>query len=44
MVKRYINILPSPLNNLFAPNNTDHNHYTRQNKELHINIGQGENV
>ena len=37
-------MLPSPLNDLFTVNNTQHNHYTRQHADLHVNTGLRENV
>ena len=44
MFKHHINILPSPINDLFTVNNTHHNYYTKQNNDLHINRGRRENV
>ena len=44
MFKHHINILPPFLNNLLTPNNTHHNHYTKQNNDLPVNIGQRENL
>ena len=41
MYTYYHSILPTPLNELFIPNNT---HYTRQHLYLHTNIGSTENV
>ena len=44
MYKYYHSILPTPLNELFIPNNTHHSYYTRQHLDLHTNIGSTENV
>ena len=44
MFKCHHNILTSPLNDLFTVNNTQHNHYTRQHADLHVNTGLRENV
>ena len=44
MFKHHINILSSPVNDLFTVNNAHHNYYTRQNNDLHINRGRRENV
>ena len=44
MFKHHINILPSPINDLFTVNNVHHNYYTSQNNDLHINRGRKENV
>ena len=44
MFKCHHNILTSPLNDLFTVNNTQHNHYTRQHADLHVNTGSRENV
>ena len=44
MFKRQLNLLPSPLNDLFTVNNTQHNHFTRQHADLHVNTGVRENV
>ena len=38
MFKHHINIFPSPLYNLFTPNNTQHNHHTRQNNDLYVTL------
>ena len=43
MFKCQLNLLPSPLN-LFTVNNTQHNHFTRHNADLHVNTGLRENV
>ena len=44
MFKRQPNLLPSQLNDLFAVNNTQHNHLTRHHADLHVNTGLRENV
>ena len=44
MFKQHLHILPSPLNDLFAVNDTHHNYYTRQHKDVHTNIGLKENI
>ena len=44
MFKRQLNLLSSPLNDLFTVNNTQHNHFTRQHADLHVNTGLRENV
>ena len=44
MFKRQQNLLPSPLNDLFTVNNTQHNHFTRQHPDSHVNTGLRENV
>ena len=44
MFKRQLNLLPSPLNDLFTVNNTKHNHFTRQHADLHVNTGLRKNV
>ena len=44
MFKCHHNILPSQLNYLFTVNNTQHNHYTGQLADLHVNTGLRENV
>ena len=44
MFKNHLNILPTPLSNLFIVNNTRHDHFTRQHNDLHIDIGLKENV
>ena len=44
MFKYQHNILHLPLNYLFTVNNTQHNHFTRQDADLHVNTGLRENV
>ena len=39
MFKKHLNMLPTPLCDLFIVNNTRHDHFTRQHNDLHINIG-----
>ena len=43
MFKNHLNMLPTPLSDLFIVNNTRHDHFTRQH-DLHIYIGLKENV
>ena len=42
--KKHLNMLPTPLTNLFIANNKIHGHFTRQHNDLHIDIGLKENV
>ena len=46
MFKCHHNILTSPMNDLYTVNNTciQHNQYTRQHADLHVNTGLRENV
>ena len=44
MFKNHLNILLTPLNNLFRVNNTRYEYFTRQHNDLHINIGLKEGV
>ena len=44
MFKRQLNLLPSPLHDLFTVNNTHHNHFTIQHADLHVNTGLRDNV
>ena len=44
MFKNYLNMLPTPLTELFIVNNTMHNHFARQHNNLHIDIGLIENI
>ena len=44
MYKYHNGMLPSPINELFITNNTVHNYNTRQRNNLHIQIGNGEEV
>ena len=44
MFKNHLNMLPTPLSDLFIINNTRHAHFTRQHNNLHIDIGRKENV
>ena len=39
MVKKHLNMLPTPLSDLFVVNNTRHDHITRQHNDFHIDIG-----
>ena len=44
MFKNHLNMLPTPLSDLFMVNNTMHDHFTRQHNDLHNDIGIKENV
>ena len=44
MFKKYLNILPTPLSELFIVNNTRYAYFTRQHNDLHVNIGLKEGV
>ena len=44
MFKLQLNLLPSPLNDLFTVNNTEHNHVSRQHTDLHGNTGLRDNI
>ena len=44
MYKRHLNILPSPIVNLFSMNNTQHNYNTRQHTHFRTQIGKTEHV
>ena len=44
MLKNYLNILPTPLNDLFIVNNTRHEYFTRQHNDLHVDIWLKEGV
>ena len=44
MFKNYLNILPTPLSELFIVNNTRYAHFTRQHNDLHVDIGLKEGV
>ena len=44
MFKNYLNILPTPLSELFIVNNTRYAYFTRQHNDLHVNIGLKEGV
>ena len=39
MFKNYLNILPTPLNDLFRVNNPRYEYFTRQHNDLHVDIG-----
>ena len=42
--KNYLNILPTPLGELFIVNNTRYEYFTRQHNDLHVDIGLKEGV
>ena len=44
MFKQYLNILPSPIQELFTINSTQHNYNTRQHTHIHTQIGKTEHV
>ena len=44
MFKKYLNILPTPLSDLFIVNNTRYKFFTRQHNDLHVDIGLKEGV
>lgn len=44
MFKYHIDVLPDPVRNLFSLNYERHNYNTRQNNDLQISLGRGENV
>ena len=44
MFKNYLNILPTPLSDLFIVNNTRYEYFTRQHNYLHADIGLKEGV
>ena len=44
MFKNYLNILPTPLSELFIVNNTMYAYFTRQHNDLHVDIGLKEGV
>ena len=44
MFKNHLNMLPTPLSDLFIVNNKRHAHFTKQHTDLHIDIGIKENV
>ena len=44
MSKNYLNILATPLSELFIVNNTRYAYFTRQHNDLHVNIGLKEGV
>ena len=39
MFKNHLDMLPTPLSNLFIVNNTRHDHFTGQHNDLHIDNG-----
>ena len=43
-VQNHLNMLPTPLSDVCIVNNTRHDNFTRQHKDLHIDIGLKENV
>ena len=44
MLKNYLNILPTPLSDLFTVNNTRYEYFTRQHNYLRVDIGLKEGV
>ena len=44
MYKHHIDILPSPIDELFITNNSQHNYNTRQCRDMHLQIGRTESV
>ena len=44
MYKQYLNILPSPIHELFTMNSTQHNYNTRQHTHIRTQIGRTEHV
>ena len=42
--KNNLNILPTPLSDLFIVNNTRYEYFTRQHNDLHVDIGLKEVV
>ena len=44
MIKNYLNILPTPLSELFIVNNTRYAYITRQHNDLHVDIGLKDGV
>ena len=44
MFKNYLNILRTPLSDLFIVNNTRYEYFTRQHNDLHVDIGLKEGV
>ena len=44
MFKNYLNILPTPLSELFIANNTRYAYFTRQHNDLPVDIGFKEGV
>ena len=42
--KNYLNILPTPLSDLFIVYNTRHEYFIRQHNDLHVDIGLKEGV
>ena len=44
MFKNYLNILPTPLSELFIVNNTRYEYFTRQPNDVHVDIGLKEGV
>ena len=44
MFKNNLNILPTPLSELFIVNNTRYAYFTRQHNDLHVDIGLKEGV
>ena len=44
MFKKHLNMLSTPLTELFIVNNTMHDHFARQHNNLHIDIGFKKNM